>query len=185
MSLPRQNDFHTKKQDCPIEEKSSFLQRLKIFRNAPLDIIKLYAYLANREEYLEHEPILLQGDSSSHLYMIMSGEVAICEEHYGKNYHLQVLSGENLDFFGELSLLTTFPSFYTAWAKTNVSLLSISREAFRKVMEKYPQAYPVTVEKITKLQIDQFIARTDQLILKTEQTIWSECVFPNRPSTTA
>lgn len=178
MNWPKQNEPPGNRPACPLEDHCSILQRLKIFRNAPLDMVRLCAYFAKKEEYRKDEPVILQGDHCSGLYVLLAGEVSLCEEHFGKSYHLQTLSGSSYDCFGEVALLTAFPAYFSVWARTEVSLLILSREAFRKVMEKFPQAYPHAVERISRLQIDRFIARTDQLILKTDQAVWSECQVP-------
>ena len=65
--------------------------------------------------------------------------------------------------------------FFSARAMTDVTLLSISREAFKKVMEKFPEYFAETVSYIVKLRIDRFIDQTDYLIDNLKEDAWREC----------
>lgn len=158
-----------------MEGKLAFLRKLPFFNNTPLETVRLYAYLANKEQYNAREPIVIQGEPSDRLFLIISGEVAICEERNGREFHLQSLSGEGFNYFGELTLLAEFDWFFSARASTDVTLLSISREAFKKVMEKFPEYFAETVSFIVKLRIDRFVDQTDYLIDNLKEDAWREC----------
>ncbi len=175
MSSPRHSNDNMQNKQYHIDDALTFLQQFIVFRDTPLDVLKLYAYLSKRETFSRHEPILIQGEPCDRMYIIMSGEVSICEEHHGKNYHLQTLTADDLNYFGELALLTTFNWFFSAWAETDVTLLSISREAFQKIMERHPQTFSVAVEKIVRLRVERFIDQTDHLLEMIEKKTWEPC----------
>ena len=158
-----------------MEGKLAFLRQLPFFSNTPLETVRLYAYLSNKEQYYAQEPIVAQGDAADRLCLIISGKVAVCEERNGREFHLQSLSGGGLNYFGELTLLAEFDWFFSARALTDVTLLSISREAFKKVMEKFPEYFAETVSYIVKLRIDRFIDQTDYLIDNLKEDAWREC----------
>lgn len=174
MNLLNQNKGCTGNK-CHIDEALDYLPRLSVFKDTPLEIMKLYAYLSKREQYAAGDRILRQGDPCDRILLIMSGEVSICEKHRGTSYQMQLLKAEEVNHFGELALIARFNWFFSAWAKTDVTLLSISREAFQKVMEKYPDQYPAAVEKIVKFRIDRIIAQTGELIDKADLNLWKEC----------
>lgn len=159
---------------CQVEEALSILQQLPLFRHASLDILKLYAYLSKKEEFPAGTMVITQGDPNDKMYMIIAGQVSIHEEHLGKSYRMQDLSAAGINYFGELALLGRFDWFFSARAETDVTLLSVSREAFQKVMERFPQDYTKTVEKIISLRVDRYVDQTRQLIEKTAPLAWEE-----------
>lgn len=158
-----------------IEGKLALLRQLPFFSALPLETVRLYAYLSNKEHYYAREPIVAQDEPADRLFLIISGKIAICEEHNGRDFHLQTLSGEGFNYFGELSLLAEFDWFFSARAITDVTLLSISREAFKKVMEKFPNYFAQTVSAIVKQRIARFIDQTDYLLDNLKEEAWREC----------
>jgi len=164
-----------------LEENLEFLRQLPFFVKMPLETIRLYAYLSKRENYLANEPIVLQGEPCDRMFLIMSGNVAVCENHHGREFHLQELSADGLKYFGELALLAQFDWFFSARAMTDVTLLSITREAFHKVMEKNPEQLPETVSKIVELRIKRFVDQTHYLIDHIKDDAWRECGIAEPP----
>ena len=158
-----------------LDKKVFFLQKLPFFQEISPEIIRLYAYLAEIQEYPACEPIVLQGDKSDRFYLLMAGRVAICEHHHEREFHLQTLSAEGLNYFGELALLAEFDWFFSAKTLTDVVLLSITREAFHKVMEKYPDQLAKTVSYIVNLRIKRFIDQTHYLLDHLKEEAWREC----------
>ncbi len=152
-----------------IEEALAFLRLLPVFRDTPLDILKLYAYLSRKEEFRKNEIILRPGTPSDRMLLIMDGEVAISHQHGDRLILLQILTADRLNYFGELALVAEFDWFFCATAHTDVSLLSISRESFRRIMERYPERYMGAVAKIVRLRIDRFVGQTNYLLGQMDQ----------------
>ena len=160
-----------------LEENLEFLRQLPFFANTSLETVRLYAYLSQRENYLKEELIVMQGEPCDRMFLIMSGKIAICEDHHGREFHLQTLSADGFNYFGELALLSQFDWFFSARAVTDVKLLSITREAFQKVMEKYPDQFPDTVSYIVQLRIKRFVDQTHYLLHHITEDAWQECTF--------
>lgn len=158
-----------------LEGKLEFLRQLPFFSNKPIETVKLLAYLANKQTFLAREPILLQNEPADGLFLITSGTVAICKHHNNREFLLQTLSGDGLNYFGELTLLAEFDWFFSAHAVSDVTLLTISREAFNKVMEKFPEYYKETVAKIVLLRITRFDLQTNYLLEHLKDEAWLEC----------
>ncbi len=177
MNSPNQLKQPTKDPKGQVDETLNFLQQLELFRGTSLDILKLYAYLSKKEEYEPGEPIVLQGKPAKSMYLIISGSVSIYEKHGGINYKLQELTPDTLNYFGELALLSKFNWFFSAWADSKTTILSISREAFQKIMERFPEAFPVAIEKIISLRINRLIAQTHGFIEKTDPDSWETCPY--------
>ena len=174
MNLPKHINDDCENGKCQIQEALALLQKLSLFRDTPLDILKLYAYLSKKHELKKGSRIVQQGKCCQEMYLIIKGQVSIYEEYNGKNYKLQQLKEDGLNYFGELSLLTPIDSFFSAWAETDVVLLSISREAFQKVLERHPEMYSKAIEKIITLRIARSTDQTRKLIEKTDPNVWHD-----------
>jgi len=158
-----------------LKEISSFLHRFSIFQETPVEVMKLYAYLSQKVEYRAGETIIQQGRPSDRMYLIMQGKVSICEERNEQHFFLQDLTETELNYFGELALLAKFDWFFSARAVTDVTLLSISREAFIKIHERFPEQYPPAVERIVKLLVARFVHQIDYLLDHLPKNAWKEC----------
>lgn len=147
-----------------IDDTLTILRRLPVFKNISLEMVKLYAYLSCKEEYKRGDIILRQGTPSDNLRLIVMGDVSITHTIGDREILLQKLSADSLNYFGELALISEFDWFFSAYAWSDVSILSISREAFGKVIERYPETFIDTVSAIVKLRIHRFSHQTNYLI---------------------
>jgi len=163
MNSPRESNQSTGS-TSHIDDALTTLRRLPVFKNISLEMVKLYAYLSHREEYKKGDIILQQGTPSDGLRLIVEGSVSITHTTDERIILLQKLSADSVNFFGELALISDFDWFFSAYARTDVSILSISRESFGKVIERYPETFIGTVGEIIKLWIERFSDQTDYLI---------------------
>lgn len=172
MNLPKQNpdEIHMDQ----LTDTQEFLNRLYIFSGAPAGVAKLFAYLAKRESYTKGQLILKEGDPCDRCFLIMAGKVDIHQHYNGRRFHLQLLCSDSINYFGELALLSEFNWFFSARAWTDVSLLTISREAFSKVMERYPEFYQTMVKKIINLRIERFVDQSAYLLDHISPDAWRE-----------
>ncbi len=75
MNLPEQNfDLNVLSQ---LTETQEFLNRMPIFSGAPAGVVKMFAYLAKKEEYVKGENIVSGDIRCDRLFLIMSGKVDI------------------------------------------------------------------------------------------------------------
>jgi CRP-like cAMP-binding protein len=87
--------------------------------------------------YKKNSIFLQQDEKSSHLFIILSGQVKISLiSECGRELILRLL-GKN-DFFGEMSLLNENVNEAMATSITDVELLSISHKDFAKYIETHP-----------------------------------------------
>lgn len=175
MNSSTSNELQDRGDRSTIDRKTAFLQQLPFFRETALETLQLYAYLADIEKYHANEPIVVQGEPADRLFLVVSGKVGICGDHRGRQFHLQLLSADGFNYFGELALLAEFDWFFSATALTEVTILTITREAFHKVMAKYPEQLPKTVSRIIKLRIERFIDQTHYLLDHLKEEAWKEC----------
>ena len=103
MGLPVQNpDLTPADQFIDIHE---FLKRSYVFSGAPGGVAKLFAYLAKQETYAKGQIILEEGNPCDRFFLIVSGKVDIHQHHNGRRFHLQLLTGDSLNYFGELGVV--------------------------------------------------------------------------------
>ncbi len=182
MSLWREkeNFMHSPEQNPEVQGMSQltdtveFLKMLPVFTGAPGGVTQMFAYLAKREEYVKGQMILSEGKKCDRFFLIMAGQVDIFLMHNERRFHLQLLSVDSLNYFGELALLSEFNWFFSARAWTDVQLLSISREAFVKVLERFPESYQTMVQKIINLRIQRFSAQTRYQLDNLSPEAWRE-----------
>ncbi|MBU0945026.1 MAG: cyclic nucleotide-binding domain-containing protein [Proteobacteria bacterium] len=172
MTLPEQN-FNANGLGN-ITGRQEFLNRLPMFSGAPAGVTKMFAYLAKREEYAQGEIIISEDTRCDRLFLIMSGKVDIFHRHKGRRFHVQLLGPDSINYFGELAMLAEFDWFFSARAWTDVVLMTISREAFTKVMERFPESYPVVVQKIIKLHINRFADQGSYFLSHISPEAWRE-----------
>ena len=172
--------MHSQEQNPEMEgishltDTQEFIEKLAVFSGAPAGVSKMFAYLARREEYTKGQIILEQGKECDRCFLIISGKVDIFQTHHGRRFHLQLLTDDSINYFGELALLAEFNWFFSARAWTDIVLLSISREAFSKVLERYPEAYQRMVKKIITLRIQRFSAQTSYQLDNLAPDAWRE-----------
>ncbi len=152
-----------------VDDALTILRRLPVFKNISLEMVKLYAYLSHREEYGKGDIILRQGNPCDGVRLIVQGEVSITHTTHNRTILLQKLSPDSLNYFGELALISEFDWFFSAYAHSDAVILSISRESFGKVIERYPETFIGTVGEIIKLRIKRFSDQTNHLISYLEQ----------------
>lgn len=150
------------------------LNHFHVFSGAPPGALKLFAYLAKKEEFRKGQVIVEKGESCDRCFFIVSGMVDIYQPHSGHRFHLQLLCEDFINYFGELALLSKFSWFFSARAWSDVTLLSISREAFSKVMEKYPESYRGMVKKIIDLHIERYADQSAYLLDNLDPAAWRE-----------
>ncbi len=172
MDSPKQNPESDQVEE--LVDVQEFLKRWYVFSGAPGGVSKLFAYLAKRETYTKGQVILEEGNLCDRCFIIVSGEVDIHRHYKGRRSHLQLLRNDSLNYFGELALLAEFNWFFSARAWTDVTLLSISREAFGKVMERHPESYQNMVKKIIDLHIRRFADQSEYLLANISPDAWRE-----------
>jgi CRP-like cAMP-binding protein len=172
MTLPEQNFDPNGLSN--ITDRQEFLNRLPMFSGAPAGVTEMFAYLAKREVYAQGETIVSQDTRCDRLFLIVSGKVDIFQRHKGRRFHLQLLEADSINYFGELATLAEFNWFFSARAWTDVVLMTISRQTFVKVMERYPDSYPAVVQKIIKLHINRFADQGRYLFANISPEAWRE-----------
>jgi NADH:ubiquinone reductase (H+-translocating) len=118
-----------------------FDRKLRIFTDwfwssfLPRDITEVRIFHAEavaREHFHTDECVFDQGDYGDKVYVIVKGEVQI--ERDGRS----VATLRSGDVFGEMALISNVPRTATVVARSPVDLISISRDAFEKLVTHLP-----------------------------------------------
>ena len=89
-------------------------------------------------ECRENQVIIRQGDTDKSLYKVMSGSVALYINYRRRDeYLVGVISSPKC--FGEITLLTGEPSYYTVVALTKATVLRVPEENFEAFIQSDPQ----------------------------------------------
>ena len=147
---------------CQISDDLERLRYSQLFSGLHLDVVKLFAYLSPHRSFKKGDPITIQNTDANEAYIIISGSVEITVEHRGRQITLQRLEKDG--FFGELALLARFKWFFGSKAAEDVDVLVIDRNAFQKVIEKYPEYKDKLVERIIQLRIDRLASQTSYML---------------------
>lgn len=164
------DDIFLRDSDCG-EPACSFMENLELLRKSPffsgasLETLKLFAYFFRKKSYAEDQLILKQGERADSAFFLVEGEVEACYDIDGDKKESFVLQKMGpLTFFGELALLARFECFHNVVARTDVTLLSLDRESFQKVLSKFPDKQNDFVEQIVQLRIKRFESQMGDFI---------------------
>jgi len=157
-----------------VKNREDVLRNIPIFKEVKADTLKLLAEIARPVDYPAGKAIIREGDAGSCMFILVEGTVRITKsltlrhsdpdaENIEKN--LATLSAEDFPVFGEMSLLEDDLRTATVTALTDVKLLCIERDDFRKVASRdYESAYHVVME-IARI-ISSRLRKTDRDVVK-------------------
>lgn len=122
---------------------------------APLgdELIDLLAERVLRETFGVGEVVVHEGEPGELFYIIESGSAEVTVRHAGVPHVVGFLRSG--DFFGEMSLLTGEPRTATVRVTTDLSVLGIDRESFRKILIANPAVLEPVSEFAAKRQAAQ------------------------------
>ena len=110
------------------------LQTLSLFKNVDDEVLEKLAGKFKGETYVAGETIISQGDAGDKFYIIMSGKAEAKQAgNHGKDIRLGLINEGS--YFGEIALLMDSPRTATVEAVTPISVLSLDRNDFNKLMK--------------------------------------------------
>lgn len=121
------------------------LRQIEFFSGLPMEVIKLFAFLCNRQSYKSGDSIFQQDDDDQCAYYIISGSARLMLTHDGQDTEIREYRSEN--FFGVLSLMTPMMKPLSLVANSDTTCLVMTRKAFSKVVDQFPEV-PIKIAKI-------------------------------------
>jgi len=129
------------------------LRHLSIFKDISFEIIKLFAYTAKRGCFPKGRFIFRQGEKAHSAHLILSGKVRLFAKSGDQKIELQHF-GEK-DFFGYMALLADFKWGFDVQAVSDVDILFLEREHFRKIFNRFPEECLLIVEKLVQMRMNR------------------------------
>ena len=111
------------------------LRNLSLFVNLTPAELQIIDGLLHERNYLAGEVIFDQGDEGQAIYIVASGEVAICRQGQGDSGRVAKLGPGT--FFGELALLDNSPRSAQARAETASQLIVFFRDDFVGLLDTH------------------------------------------------
>jgi CRP/FNR family transcriptional regulator, cyclic AMP receptor protein len=121
------------------------LMQLPLFAGLPLEPLKVLAYLCKRETFRPEEIIFHEHEIDTNAYYIFEGMAELVSESNGEAAFTTF--GER-DFIGSMSLFCDIKRLFTLKARTKVICLTLSRDKFQKVVERFPEITNRMVQSI-------------------------------------
>lgn len=150
--------------------KSEFVKNLKIFRQidlfsgVPIEVMKLFAFLCQRQSYKAGDFIFHQDDDDGCCYYILSGKAKLIFTKKEKEYFIREYEPES--YFGVLSLMTPMVKQFSLIATQDSTCMVMTRKAFSKVVDQFPDI-PL---KITRSIGERVLQAERKCILEFEST---------------
>jgi len=110
------------------------LAQVPLFQGLPPRHLRRIADLAKEERLMEGATIVKSGEPGDSFYVILEGEAKVVNE--SVRTINRVLPG---DYFGEISLIDGGPRTATVIAETPMTVLTLERSGFRRVIESEPE----------------------------------------------
>jgi len=154
---------------CEFQENLNILRQISIFSPLPLDSLKVFAYLCNRERFKKGDFLFKQDEDDGQAFYIISGEAVLVYKgetggveftHYGAD-----------DFVGGLTLMGKVPRLFSLKALTDISCLVMHRDKFTKAIEQFPELMP----RILHALVDR-IYRWEKKLLADHAETCNDCI---------
>lgn len=117
--------FASEGSEAKVADKS-FLSKVKLFKKLPKDSQSVLQQICVPEDFPEGHTLIKQGDTGNEFYVVVSGKVKVNVD------DKDVATLGVGDYFGEVALLRDEPRTATIIAATKISVLKITREAFKE-----------------------------------------------------
>jgi CRP-like cAMP-binding protein len=116
------------------------LRQIDFFSSIPIEKLKVFAYLCNRETFAPDEEVFNQGEDDGQGFLILKGQARLIREQSGTATDIRTV--EEGEFLGGLSLLSSMPRLFTFKAITDLECLILTRDKFGRVLDQMPELTP-------------------------------------------
>ncbi len=123
------------------------LSDIVLFEGFSVEQLRLLAFGSKRMILRPGETLFEQDRLSDGGYAILSGQIDLMIETDGKNWVAGSFGAGSL--VGEMALVTAYRRIGTAVAKTNVELIFIPRDLFKRMLSEYPELANLLHDRIS------------------------------------
>ena len=128
-------------------------------------------------EYESYDSIINEGDTTTDIYIIVEGEVAVLKWDDQKLYQILIRMLHAGDMFGELSFLDLSPRATSIETRKRTKLYSLSREEMVKSIPERQLIYNKIITNIATINAERFRASNESYV----KTIRSFALFNKSP----
>ena len=120
-----------------IPDRLAVVEKAGLFRDLQAEDKQAIAEAMQPVTFACRESIIHQGDQGDSMFFIREGKVSVLLESRGERHEVNKLGAG--DFFGEMALLTGEPRTASVVADCDVAAFVLSKEPFRRVLERNPR----------------------------------------------
>jgi len=125
---------------CEFQQNLEILRQIEFFAGLPMETLKVFAYLCERETFTSGEFIYRMDDDDGLAVYILSGRLHLIHEGDGGKQTVQTY--DQGEFIGGLSLLAPGRRLFSLKAELDTACLVLNREKFGKAIEQFPELVP-------------------------------------------
>lgn len=125
---------------CEFQQNLEILRQVEFFAGLPMETLKVFAYLCNRESFAPQDYLYTEDDDDGQAFYILRGQLLLL--HNTDNRSEVIRDYRPGDFIGGLSLLAPMRRLFTLKAEQETDCLVLSREKFAKAIEQFPELVP-------------------------------------------
>lgn len=131
-----------------MQPAETFLRYVPIFTDLPEDAIKKIEQIGRRKTYSKDEPILLEEDSGTALFVIISGKVKVSRSSSDGREVILTILGES-DFFGEMAILDGLARSANVIAIEKSDVFLIHRTDFLNLLRNHTEVAITLLQELT------------------------------------
>jgi len=131
-----------------MDTESNSLQFVPIFADLPIETISKIEDIGIKKNYLKDEPILLEEDSGTALFVILSGKVKVSRSSNDGREVILTILGES-DFFGEMAILDGLARSANVIAIEDSNVFLIQRNDFLQLLQAHPEISIILLQELT------------------------------------
>ncbi|MFI5337343.1 MAG: cyclic nucleotide-binding domain-containing protein [Opitutales bacterium] len=128
---------------------STFLHHLPVLTGLDEPAVTFLAGLAREEHYRSGEEIVREGESGNRIFFISAGRVQIVKAH-GTAQATRLAEMASGNFFGEMSLVESFPRSASVVAAEDTTVFSLKGGDFYQLYRHRPEQYGIVVLNIAR-----------------------------------
>ena len=133
---------------CELDQNLELLRQTYLFSVVPLEALKVFAYLCNRETFKEGDYLFRQEEDDGQAFYIISGRAVLDREEGGLVREIrQCHAGE---FLGGLSLMGSMQRLFSLKAASDTNCLILTREKFSRTLSQFQDLMPILFKALVR-----------------------------------
>lgn len=137
-SSMEKNTEPDKNKHSEFQQNLDYLRQIPLFQGLDFECLKLLAMLSRRNDLVEGDQLITQGEDDGICCYIISGTLQSFHRTNDRDFTVQTYKPGQ--FIGGLALLGKIIRLFTVQAVTESTVLKLNREGFQKVMNQFPDS---------------------------------------------